>query len=210
MSAVELRLASSQRCKPFSLCRSARSTNASHSCSRSASTCSKTIIFTDRAKSSSAEPAADTDSSATIVSPDGESRPTGFFARSHLTLETLFYLATLGGAQLCRMEDRIGSFKVGKEFDALLVQTGQQSSNSPASTGESDEGLEMLALEEEVDNVMPDLEKGFNPSLIVEPEESIEKEFEKFLFAVSFDYTSDCLRFISISKLTYVASSIGR
>lgn len=108
------------------------------------------------------------------------------------------------------MEDRIGSFKVGKEFDALLVQTGQQSSNSPASTGESDEGLEMLALEEEVDNVMPDLEKGFNPSLIVEPEESIEKEFEKFLFAVSFDYTSDCLRFISISKLTYVASSIGR
>ncbi|GAA5847273.1 hypothetical protein JCM5353_002666 [Sporobolomyces roseus] len=150
---------------------------------RSASTCSKTIIFTDRAKSPSAERASEIDSSSTVVSPDGESRPTGFFARSHLTLETLFYLATLGGAQLCQMEDRIGSFKVGKEFDALLVQTGQRSSNSPTSTEESDEGLEMLALEEEVDNVMPDLDKGFNPSLIVEPEESIEKVFEKFLFA---------------------------
>jgi len=83
------------------------------------------------------------------------------------------------------MEDRIGSFEVGKEFDALLVQTGQRSSSSTTSAEGSNEGLEMLALEEEMESVMPDLEKGFNPSLIVEPEESIEKVFEKFLFAVS-------------------------
>ncbi|XP_030023045.1 guanine deaminase [Manduca sexta] len=32
-----------------------------------------------------------------------------------------FYLATLGGAKALRLEDKIGSFEVGKEFDALLV-----------------------------------------------------------------------------------------
>ncbi|WFD35762.1 guanine deaminase [Malassezia cuniculi] len=41
-----------------------------------------------------------------------------------VSLSALFYLATLGGAHVCGLEDRIGSFQVGKEFDALCVQTG--------------------------------------------------------------------------------------
>jgi len=32
-----------------------------------------------------------------------------------------FYLATLGGAQVMGMEEKIGNFIVGKEFDALVI-----------------------------------------------------------------------------------------
>jgi guanine deaminase len=39
-----------------------------------------------------------------------------------LSTANLFYLATMGGAQLCRMEDRIGNLLPGKEFDALWVR----------------------------------------------------------------------------------------
>lgn len=39
-----------------------------------------------------------------------------------LTMAELFYLATLGGASLCRLDDRIGNFQVGKEFDALWIK----------------------------------------------------------------------------------------
>lgn len=33
-----------------------------------------------------------------------------------------FYLATLGGASLCRLEKTVGNFEPGKEFDALRVK----------------------------------------------------------------------------------------
>ncbi|XP_042886176.1 guanine deaminase-like [Penaeus japonicus] len=39
----------------------------------------------------------------------------------HLTLEESFRLATLGGAKVLHLEDRIGNFEVKKEFDALLI-----------------------------------------------------------------------------------------
>ncbi|GAA6009451.1 hypothetical protein JCM11491_003561 [Sporobolomyces phaffii] len=151
---------------------------------RSASTCSKTIIFTDRAASSSTTRQTKA-TTTTIESPDGRTRPSDFFSRSHLTLETLFYLATLGGAQLCGMADRIGSFAAGKEFDALLVQTGQRDDVAAGRDDADREGLELLALEEPVDDVFPNVvgPGGFNPSLIIEPDEQIESVFEKFLFA---------------------------
>ncbi|KAJ1325438.1 guanine deaminase [Microdochium nivale] len=40
-----------------------------------------------------------------------------------LTIPEVFYLATAGGAGVCCLDDRIGSFAVGKEFDAVLVNT---------------------------------------------------------------------------------------
>ncbi|KAK5243223.1 hypothetical protein LTS06_010961 [Exophiala xenobiotica] len=40
-----------------------------------------------------------------------------------LTLNECFYLATLGGAKVCCMADKIGTFEVGKEFDALEIST---------------------------------------------------------------------------------------
>jgi len=47
--------------------------------------------------------------------------PATCFANKQLPMETLFYLATLGGAQVCNLSDRTGSFSPGKSFDALLV-----------------------------------------------------------------------------------------
>lgn len=38
-----------------------------------------------------------------------------------LTIAEVFYLATLGGARVCCLDDKIGSFEVGKEFDALVI-----------------------------------------------------------------------------------------
>ena len=50
-----------------------------------------------------------------------------------LLLEEVFYLATLGGAQVMCLEDQIGNFEVGKQFDAVWVSTtkGLQSAMTP-------------------------------------------------------------------------------
>ncbi|BGP30684.1 hypothetical protein JCM10296v2_002441 [Rhodotorula toruloides] len=157
---------------------------------RAASTASKTIVFSER----DAPRKPTTNGTATeIRSTDGITRPSGFFASSHLPVETLFYLATLGGAQLCDLEDRIGNFVVGKEFDALLVQTGQASEEAAKDwagvcqdrLGENvsrksiEDQLEKALSGAEDDGVVP---VGPNPALLVEPDESIERVFEKFLF----------------------------
>ncbi|THW00683.1 Metallo-dependent hydrolase [Aureobasidium pullulans] len=38
-----------------------------------------------------------------------------------LSLEELFYMATLGGARVCNFDAKIENFEVGKEFDALWI-----------------------------------------------------------------------------------------
>ncbi|KAJ3553661.1 hypothetical protein NP233_g12596 [Leucocoprinus birnbaumii] len=43
------------------------------------------------------------------------------FTNRQLPIQTLFYLATLGGAHVCSLSQKIGSFSPGKSFDALLV-----------------------------------------------------------------------------------------
>ncbi|CAM0136039.1 hypothetical protein VKS41_005576 [Umbelopsis sp. WA50703] len=40
----------------------------------------------------------------------------------------LIYLATLGGAKVVGMEDKIGNFRVGKDFDALVCDTSDDTS----------------------------------------------------------------------------------
>ncbi|KAG9292769.1 hypothetical protein G9A89_006330 [Geosiphon pyriformis] len=56
-----------------------------------------------------------------------------------LTLVELTYLATMGGAELCNLENVIGNFRVGKEFDALLVDTGSPDSPFDVFDGIDDE-----------------------------------------------------------------------
>lgn len=46
-----------------------------------------------------------------------------------LIVAELFYLATVGGARVMELDDMIGNFEVGKEFDAILVNT--QVENTP-------------------------------------------------------------------------------
>lgn len=50
-----------------------------------------------------------------------------------LSLAEAFYLATMGGARVLCLDDLIGNFKVGKEFDAVWVATttGLQSAMTP-------------------------------------------------------------------------------
>ncbi|KAI1750509.1 hypothetical protein F4782DRAFT_246742 [Xylaria castorea] len=40
-----------------------------------------------------------------------------------LSIDEVFYLATLGGARVCCLEEKIGNFATGKEFDALLIDS---------------------------------------------------------------------------------------
>jgi guanine deaminase len=42
-------------------------------------------------------------------------------AARQLPVSALLHLATLGGAEVCCLDDRVGSFAPGKSFDALLV-----------------------------------------------------------------------------------------
>lgn len=56
-----------------------------------------------------------------------------------LSLEEVFYLATLGGAQVLCLDGQIGSFEVGKQFDASWVSTtkGIESAMAPREDGDS-------------------------------------------------------------------------
>lgn len=47
-------------------------------------------------------------------------------------MPTLFWLATLGGAQVCNLQDKIGSLEVGKAFDAIVVNIRNTSTLSPS------------------------------------------------------------------------------
>lgn len=51
------------------------------------------------------------------------------FANRQLSVSTLLFLATLGGAQVCALDAHIGSFAPGKAFDALLVNVRNDSGN---------------------------------------------------------------------------------
>ncbi|EGG05188.1 uncharacterized protein MELLADRAFT_88292 [Melampsora larici-populina 98AG31] len=93
---------------------------------------------------------------------------------SLLSIKNLFYLATLGGAKVCNLEERIGNFIVGKEFDGIIVQTGV--SFDPIEKLEDDE-LIRFGFEEYQD--------GCNPNFFIDEfqkEIQLNDLFEKFLF----------------------------
>lgn len=91
------------------------------------------------------------------------------FADSHLPLATLFYLATLGGARVCCLEDKIGSFRVGKSFDALLVQTG-----SPGDADDHTPLLPPVAVKR-----APAYKLDSNPAYFAHEGDTAEKRLEK-------------------------------
>ncbi|KAI9466173.1 guanine deaminase [Lactarius psammicola] len=74
--------------------------------------------------------------------PAGSSATTSYAGRQ-LPLATLLYLATLGGARVCGLEDRIGSFAPGKAFDALLVSVRGNTGNPGLWSVDLDEELEV-------------------------------------------------------------------
>lgn len=56
-----------------------------------------------------------------------------------LTIDEVFCLATLGGAKVLCLVDKIGSFEVGKEFDAVWVRatTGLESAMTTREAGDT-------------------------------------------------------------------------
>ncbi|EGO21031.1 hypothetical protein SERLADRAFT_452178 [Serpula lacrymans var. lacrymans S7.9] len=55
--------------------------------------------------------------------------PNTQFTNKQLSIPTLLYLATLGGAHVCSIQDRVGSFEKGKGFDALVVSVQDDTGN---------------------------------------------------------------------------------
>lgn len=62
-------------------------------------------------------------------------------AEKALSLGELFHLATLGGAEVLGLQDRIGNFAVGKDFDAALVSSSSEAM-SAMTAWETDEPVE--------------------------------------------------------------------
>jgi len=59
-----------------------------------------------------------------------------------LSLYECFYLATLGGAKVCNVADKVGTFEVGKEFDALEITTLLEDGQSTPI--EDDDSVDMI------------------------------------------------------------------
>ncbi|KAF8553474.1 Metallo-dependent hydrolase [Imleria badia] len=93
------------------------------------------------------------------------------FANKKLETATLLYLATLGGANVCCLQDRIGSFEVGKAFDALYVSMDDAWGN-PAVWGPMNEAekAKEVTKEEEKEKERKD------------EEEKLRRWLERFLF----------------------------
>ena len=68
-------------------------------------------------------------------------KPGGGFAFQQLRLPTLLYLATLGGAEVCDMQARVGSLAPGKAFDALVVSIRSDAGNPAVWGADLDEEL---------------------------------------------------------------------
>lgn len=60
---------------------------------------------------------------------EDDTKQPGQFTNQKLTIAALLYLATLGGAGVCCLQDRIGSFEKQKAFDALLVSVHDDRGN---------------------------------------------------------------------------------
>lgn len=105
-------------------------------------------------------------------------------SKSQLSIENLLYLATLGGAKVCNLDDKIGNFAVGKEFDGLLIQTGAGSNLPKINPGNNRSGIDAFA-EWLISSQSVPYSDGFNPNFFIDDEaEEIDllKLFEKFLF----------------------------
>lgn len=64
----------------------------------------------------------------------------GGFAQNQLSIATLLYLATLGGAELCSLSARVGSLESGKAFDALVVSVRADAGNPGICGADGDGG----------------------------------------------------------------------
>ncbi|POW03973.1 hypothetical protein PSHT_11432 [Puccinia striiformis] len=104
-----------------------------------------------------------------------------------LSIENLVYLATLGGARVCNLEDRVGNFALGKQFDGLLIQTGAADAKpAPQNRGstEEDDAHRRFSQWIVASQAEPYLD-GSNPNFFIDEqseEVDLSRLLEKFLF----------------------------
>lgn len=61
-----------------------------------------------------------------------------------LTIEEVFWMATMGGAQVVGLGDQIGNFQPGKQFDAVIVDMRSERSGVNAPLLENDDPRTMF------------------------------------------------------------------
>ncbi|TPX35482.1 guanine deaminase [Synchytrium microbalum] len=61
-----------------------------------------------------------------------------------LTLAEVFYLGTLGGAEVMNLDDKIGNFSVGKDFDALLVDLNASGSTKASNLVDGNKSVDLF------------------------------------------------------------------
>jgi guanine deaminase len=92
---------------------------------------------------------------ALIVSNAREAQTAG--ADKALSLDETFYMATLGGARVCGLDEKVGSFEIGKQFDALLVRPNLVLGDRARSVLRAEDGV--MTLVEDGDSVRTVFEK---------------------------------------------------
>jgi guanine deaminase len=80
--------------------------------------------------------------------------PGSKYTNRQLSIATLLYLATLGGAEVCCLENLVGSFKTGKSFDALLVDIRTSTGNPALWAEDAVPGLDTQPLESKLERFM--------------------------------------------------------
>lgn len=101
-----------------------------------------------------------------LNTPSAEKKDTkNKYSANKFSIATLLFLATMGGAQLCCLENRIGSFEPGKSFDALFVSSDPREGN-PAMWVD-------IEKREDRDARVKDLEKA---------KKDLDAQLERFLF----------------------------
>ena len=61
-----------------------------------------------------------------------------------LTIPECFWLATMGGAEVCGLDGKVGNFVVGKELDGLVISTVDPSHSGVVAPIEDDDPLELI------------------------------------------------------------------
>lgn len=71
--------------------------------------------------------------------------------REKLSFEEVLSLATLGGAKVCNLDDKVGNFQVGKKWDAQFINLNEENNSSifnwavPGADGDTKERLKYYA-----------------------------------------------------------------
>lgn len=109
------------------------------------------------------------------------------FTSKPLSIATLFYLATLGGAHVASVADRTGSLEVGKEFDALRVSLCASDDDEQRASLSSDPTSSPTSA---CDDGLLNTYAG-NPNVFVHTQAEFQEEEDLDAFVEKFLFTAD-------------------